>query len=293
MKSANSKSKNKKKKHKGAAVFIICLAVLAGLLLDSRYRLVETEYEIKSDNLPASFDGFRIVQLSDLHCREYGQDNSRLIEKVRELSPDIIALTGDFLDKFGSDDGGAQTPQLKEFFEHLTEIAPCYYVSGNHEWASGEINQLSVLLEELGIKYLRNEYVLLQRGGDNIVLAGVEDPNGLADMISPTELVDIINKDYPEGFTVLLGHRNYWMEKYPDLKVDIILSGHAHGGIIRLPFAGGVFGTNGDFFPEYDAGRFSRGGYDLIISRGLGDSLPFVRLLNNPEIVSVVLRAET
>lgn len=286
------KSGDKKRRHKSWLWLTLCAAVLTGLLLDGRYRLVTTEYQVASPQLPAAFDGFRIVQLSDLHLRQYGRDNARILKQVRELSPDIIVLTGDFLDKFGCQAEGEQALELESFFHELVRLAPCYYVSGNHEWASGELPALESLLEQQGIRYLKNEYLTLERSGESIVLAGVEDPNGMADMIKPPELVARLRQEYPEGFAILLGHRNYWLEKYPQLDVDLIFSGHAHGGIIRLPFAGGIFGTNGELFPQYDKGIFNEGGYDLVISGGLGDSLPLVRLFNNPEIVSVVLKCE-
>ncbi len=280
-----------KKHHRIRNSLFILIAVLAVLLLDSRFRLVTTEYELSYDNLPAAFDGFRIVQLSDLHMREYGEDNSRLIEKVSELQPDIIVLTGDFADKLHGN-LGSQSQVLAPTFQGLAEIAPCYFVSGNHEWASGDIENLRTVLKDCGIKYLHNEFVLLERDGDSIILAGVEDPNGPADMLRPEELVDIINDNYPDKLSILLAHRNDYLKRYSDIDVDIIISGHAHGGIVRLPLLGGVLGTEGDFFPKYDSGLYNEGGFDMVLSRGLGDSIPLVRFLNNPEIVSIVLHTK-
>ncbi|MEG1404297.1 MAG: metallophosphoesterase [Oscillospiraceae bacterium] len=270
-----------------AAVLIIIIA----LFLDSRCRLVKTDYELSYASLPQSFDGFRIVQLSDLHLSEFGRGNSRLIEKVSEQKPDIIVLTGDFLEKRAQKKTGEHTEKLRPLFEGLKKIAPCYFVSGNHEWASGEIPELTALLSELEIKYLHNEFVLLERENEHIALAGVEDPNGPADMKRPNELAEIIKTNNPDIFTLMLAHRNDFAVKYPDLPVNLILCGHAHGGVVRLPAVGGVFGTELDFFPKYDAGHFNEGGYDLIISRGLGGYVPMPRLFNNPEIVTVILKS--
>ena len=281
--------KPKKKRKTGVIVLLIAVAVLTALFIDSSRRVVVTNYDLGYDTLPEAFEGFRIVELSDLHMAEYGRDNARILELVKEQRPDIITLNGDFIEKRADMDYGEQTALLKPFLMSLAEIAPCYFVSGNHEWASGELPELSALLENAGIKYMHNEFVLIGRAEEQIVLAGVEDPNGPADMLKPEELVDIIETAYPDSFRILLAHRTYWMNIYPELKVNIIFCGHAHGGVVRLPFLGGVFGTDMDFFPKYDGGVYNEGGYDMVLSRGLGGSVPMPRFLNNPEIVSVTL----
>ncbi|PKM72714.1 MAG: phosphoesterase [Firmicutes bacterium HGW-Firmicutes-16] len=277
----------KKSKHHGLLILFVIISIIALLILDSRYRLVATEYELSYSDLPSSFEGYRIVQLSDLHMKDFGE---KLPELVAKQKPDIIVLTGDFLNMRTKDTEGSQTEKLRPILEGLAKIAPCYFVSGNHEWASREMNELADLLGELKIKYLRNEFVLLEKGDESIVLAGVEDPNGPADMMKPDKLTQIIAENYPDKYTLLLAHRNDWMTKYPNLPVDTILCGHAHGGIVRLPFAGGVVGTEMDFFPKYDAGVYNEGNYDMLMSRGLGGySIP-PRFLNNPEVVTVILK---
>ena len=169
----------------------------------------------------------------------------------------------------------------------LAAIAPVYYISGNHEWTDRVLAPLTNLLETYGVRYLRNETLALEREGQRILLSGVEDPNGYRDQPAP----DFVVSGYPEElFHVLLGHRNYWVEEYPDLPVDLILCGHAHGGVIRLPFAGGLLGHGNGFFPAYDAGLYSSGRYIMLVSRGLGNNTGLPRLLNNPELVSVTLR---
>jgi len=260
----------KKSKHRGLVAAVVLLALIALGLADSRFRIAVTEYELYYDNLPASFDGYRIVQLSDLHMALLDEGGEKLIKIVEERRPDIIVLTGDFLNMRSTQTEGTQTEALRPFLTKLRAVAPCYFVSGNHEWASGEIAQLGTMLDELDIVYLQNEDVLLEKADESIVLAGVEDPNGPADMIKPDEFAENLAQLYPEKFILLLAHRNDWLEKYPNLPVDLILCGHAHGGIIRLPVVGGVFGTNMDLFPKYDAGIYSEGKYDMVLSRGLG-----------------------
>lgn len=280
----------KGKKRRWLIVLLAALLFITLAVLDSRYRLTVTEYELPYANLPESFDGFKIVQLSDLHSKQFGKDNEKLLAKVRDENPDIIALTGDFINRSDFQKSEGQAKALRSFFTELSQIAPCYFVSGNHEWASGELNEFSVILEETGIKYLKNEYVFLEKDGERIILAGAEDPNGPKEQLSPDELAQGIRGVYPESFVVLLGHRDFWLEKYPELQVDLILAGHAHGGVVRLPFIGGIFGTDFQFFPQYDAGLYSEGGPDMVLSRGLGNYNLLPRFLNPPEIVSVTLR---
>ncbi len=279
----------KPKKRIWSSIFLAIIAVCAASLLLSKYGLSVTHYELAFENLPADFDGFRIVQLTDLHGSEFGENNSRLIDKVSDEKPDIIVLTGDFLDRGKTRD---QLPKLKVLIDALCKLAPVYFVSGNHDWNSGEITALTSLLKDSGVRYLRNECLSIERGNQSIILAGVEDPNGWADMLKPDEVVDIIHDGHPGNFIVLLGHRNTWIEKYPELKVDIILSGHSHGGIVRLPLIGGILGNSAELFPEHDAGLFETDAYSLIISRGLGNSVSVPRFMNTPEIISLTLRTK-
>ena len=266
---------------------LIVLALLGAGMLLSKYGLGVTRLELGLEGLPEGFDGFRIVQLSDLHGSRFGEGNARLIEKVRAEEPELIALTGDFLDEGKTE---RELPELEALVRELAAIAPVYFVSGNHDWASGEAYTLFETLEAAGAVCLRNEYLRLERGGDSIVLAGVDDPNGPAEMAEPDEFVAQLREEAPEDFVLLLAHRAYWAERYPELDVDLILCGHTHGGVVRLPFVGGLAASNMGLFPEYDAGLFELPGYTLFISRGLGNSVPLPRFLNTPELVSITLR---
>ncbi len=267
-------------------ITLVVLAVLAAMVVDSGCRLVTTEYTVASESLPASFEGYTIVQLSDIHGSQFGRDNARLIKKTAETKPDMIALTGDLAD---SDTDMAVIDSL---LGELSKIAPVYYVSGNHEWGTGCIEELKEIFARQGVSYLSNSYEVLRRGDDSIILAGVEDPNSYANMPRPDDVVETIEKEQGEGFRVLLGHRNYWAERYPKLDVDLIFCGHAHGGIVRLPWFGGVLGTGFEFFPENVDGAVESGRYTMIVSRGIGNSIPVPRFLNNPEIVVVKLEKE-
>ena len=259
------KTKGKKHRGRGCLTALIILALIAAaaafLIKDSREDLEISRYEVASQKLPESFDGFKIVQLSDLHGAEFGEDGMGLVEKVKELEPDIIALTGDFV----TDEGDLAA--VEKLAARLVKLCPVYFVSGNHEFGSGLAVKVRNILERAGVKYLSNEYLTISRGEDEILLGGVEDPLAYADMLSPDELAQKMNDAAPDAFKILLGHRNYWMTEYPELPVDLIFCGHAHGGLIRIPGVGGLIGTDRRLFPDFDAGEYNNGRYTLIVSR--------------------------
>lgn len=281
------KTKGKKHRGRGCLTALIILALIAAaaafLIKDSREDLEISRYEVNSKKLPESFDGFKIVQLSDLHGAEFGEDGMELVDKVGSLEPDMIALTGDFV----TDEGDLAA--VEKLAARLVKLCPVYFVSGNHEFGSGLAVKVRNILERAGVKYLSNEYLTINRGDDEILLGGVEDPLAYADMLSPDELAQKMNDAAPDAFKILLGHRNYWMTEYPELPVDLIFCGHAHGGLIRIPGVGGLIGTDRRLFPDFDAGQFNNGRYTLIVSRGLGNSVPIPRIFNRPEIVCVEL----
>ncbi len=272
----------------------ICLALLAALLLiaaalvlDSRYRIQLSRYELSFANLPESFDGCRIVQISDLHGMSFGRDNRRLAELIRSQQPDIIAYTGDIAGKDG--ELSAVEPLLRE----LEGLCPAYYVNGNHEWADGCVKDIEALMESYGVRCLSNEIELLYRGEDSIAIIGAEDPNGRADMMTPWELSLQAGELYSGKFMLWLTHRNDYIKMYPDIGTDLVLCGHAHGGIVRLPFVGGLLDVHRRLGAEYEAGLYYSPHYIMEVSRGLGNSIPIPRFLNRPELVTIELRTET
>lgn len=275
--------KRRRTKSGRIAIVIIALLCLVGYILarDSAEHLELTRCTVTNHKLSQSFSGFKIVQLSDFHGAELVTD---IVETVREQKPDIIALTGDFI----TDEG--DLPAVEQLVSQLTDICEVYFISGNHDFASGRIAELSDILSSCGVKYLKNEYVTIQRGGESIVLAGVEDPNSWADLEPPDAFLKRVRAEHPDDYIVLLGHRNYWMEKYPDLPVELILCGHAHGGIVRIPGVGGLLSTDRTLFPDYEAGMYDNGNYTMIVSRGLGNSISVPRLMNRPEMVSIELK---
>ena len=271
-------------------LLLLFIITTAAILVDSNLRIVTTEYEIGFTNLPTGFDGYRIIVLSDIHAAQYGENNAKLLSMVIEAQPDIIAITGDLIDGNKEPLPEEQLKIAETLALELTRVAPVYYITGNHDWDSGIIRTLLPLLTGCGVDVLRNTYTTLESGGDRIILAGVDDPNGPADMIKPDELIGRIRKGAIDDFIVLLEHRNYNLSRNSELGIDLVISGHAHGGIIRLPFTDGLFGSQRDLFPTYTNGVYSMGGTKALVSRGVGNHTGLPRFLNNSEIVVAILR---
>ena len=253
--------------------------------------LVTTELFVRSEKLPAAFDGFRLVQVSDLHNASFGDGNAELLERVEQAQPDCIALTGDLVDSRHTDVDAALS-----FAREAAKIAPTYYVTGNHEARLEEWEKLLTGLEEVGVTILQNESILLDREGQAIVFSGVEDPSFHDDHpLHDTEGIwerNLESLSPEEGrYTILLSHRPEYFAFYEKLGFDLVLAGHAHGGQFRLPGIGGLWAPGQGLFPEYDAGLYQQGGTAMAVSRGLGNSLFPFRVNNRPEIVAITLQA--
>jgi len=262
--------------------------------------MVTTEFKLSYPNLPDAFDGYRIVLLADLHGAEHGEDNEQLIEAVKAADPDIIAIVGDMIDRYQAAKPVEKQLEIAQtLVSQLVTIAPVYYVTGNHEWDSGMVRNLLETLKDSGVDVLQNKYRLLERetasgqntGGGSIILAGVEDPSGPADMIKPSEFIEKIKDNEDSDFILVLYHRNYSLSLFSRLGVDLVLSGHSHGGMVRLPFTDGLIGPQMELFPTHTSGVYTAGATDMVVSRGLGNQLGWTRFLNNPEVVVVELRS--
>lgn len=251
---------------------------LAAELIVSNFCIKTSRYRCPSAALPASFDGMRIVQISDLHGRGLG---GRILLAAAREKPDIIAVTGDIADR------QEDVEDMLELIGGLCRIAPVYYVTGNHEWAETDIYALIPELTDMGVKVLQNTFDTITIGADSIFIAGIDDPNGRADMKTPGQLAGELDE---KAYTVLLSHRPERFEEYAALGFDLTLSGHIHGGIVRLPFAGGMFSPGMTLFPEYDGGCFTApGGQMMIVSRGFAGAAGIPRLFNRPELDVIVL----
>ena len=265
---------------------LLAVILLGGFLWWSNAFLETAAFELTFANLPAGFDGCRAVILSDLHTVEFGSGNQRLLEAVREAEPDYIFLTGDLLDQYRPVPEG----YVEQLADALSAMAPTYYITGNHEWALGGVPALKELLSTHGVTVLSNAFLPLERNGDTIILAGIDDPNGYADQKTPEAVAAEVYAAYGDPFWVLLAHRNNRLEQqYSLLGADLVISGHAHGGIIRLPFLGGLISHDLELFPDYTAGLYEVNGSVLFVSRGLGSSGASFRLFNRPEVAVLTL----
>lgn len=282
-----SRRVRKRRTRRGWLAALVLLALVCLFLYDQQNRIQPEELTAASDHLPGSFSGFRVVQISDLHGKVFGEENQTLLEEVAALEPDIIAITGDLVDAVD------QLDALPALARGFSNIAPTYYVTGNHEWAIHQANEVKLILEENGVIPLTNEYVLLERGGASIVLAGIDDPNGPYDQKTPQALLEEIRADLGDPYILLLAHRNEYIETYTECNADLTLCGHVHGGIIRIPFLGGLIdNTRKQFWPDYTAGFYTlEGGGILMVSRGLGNGSPVPRIFNRPHLPVLVLEA--
>ncbi len=243
------------------------------------------------ENLPEAFQGYKIAQVSDLHNAQMGKDNEKLIAMLKEAVPDMIAITGDMIDS-----GNTDVEVALQFAKEAVTIAPCYYVTGNHEAiADVAYAQLESGLLEIGVIVLKDEAVLLEKNGAFIQLIGLDDLgfSPVNDQIDEATanmeqtLKELVENDAP--YTLLLAHRPELVDVYVAGNVDLVLSGHAHGGQFRIPFVGGVIAPGQGFFPEYDGGLYTEGETQMVVSRGIGNSVIPFRVNNRPEVVLVEL----
>ena len=289
--SPNKTNQVQKRRHplRWVAALLILLAVGWCFLQWQLWGIQVTVTQVGVHGLPDGFEGLRIVQISDLHGHEYGQDSEALLALVAQQAPEFIVVTGDLIDQ---ESHLAMVPALAR---GLAAIAPTYYVTGNHEWAVGGVPRLKGILTECGVTVLSNQYVTLERNGDSLVLAGVDDPNGYADQKTPEELYGEIHREAGDLCTILLAHRNDRFDQYAAAGYDLVISGHAHGGIVRLPFTDGLLGTDRKLFPTWTAGVYTLGDSTLFVSRGLGNNTVPIhgfRLFNRPDLAVLELTGE-
>ena len=280
----------KRKKKWILPVTAVILILLTVWIMWANTALEVNEYEIMSDKIPEAFSGFRIAQVSDLHNAEFGEGNEKLIELLSQTNPDMIVITGDLIDSRHTD-----IEIALEFAWQAGKIARVYYVSGNHEARIPEYEDLKIGLVKAGVVILENQKVEITREGESITLMGIDDPSfqedylfGDSESVARQAIENLQNES--DGYTILLSHRPELFNLYVETEMDLVFSGHAHGGQFRLPFIGGLIAPNQGFFPKYDAGLFSEGSTNMIVSRGVGNSIIPIRFNNRPEIVLVTLR---
>ena len=265
------------------------LSLLGWALVWGNTALVRADVLVCSNGIPEAFDAYRIVQISDLHDAQIGENNEKLIAMTAETEPDCIVLTGDFVDS------SRFHPELSlSVAESLVKIAPVYYVSGNYEaiLPDEDYQALTDGLRGLGVCVLEDESAELTRDGQSIRLIGLTDigfhPGTLEE--KKDALRTALSALLPEDeFSVTLAHRPELMDVYTECGAPLVLSGHAHGGQIRLPGIGGLIAPGQGLFPKYTEGKYEENGTTLVVSRGIGNSVLPLRVNDRPQIVVVQL----
>lgn len=267
-------------------IFIFFIAILMlGLYSEPEI----TELTFTSDSLPKSFNGFKIVVLSDLHNEVFGTSQDKLIKIIDSCSPDIIVLTGDIIDRDTSD-----FSPVTDLLDGICSKYPVYAVTGNHEYDNSDyLNTLYSYYEQYNVALLENDFAEIKRDGEVIYIYGIpymskaevlQNPQAF-DIRNNTKNSYILNNDI---FSILLYHDPEIFDIISKADYDIIFSGHVHGGVIRLPFIGGMLSPNVEFFPKYDSGIYTKNNTALVVSRGLGQTI-IPRFNNRPEIVCITL----
>lgn len=273
------------RRRKTAVLLVLTALLAAGFLLWGNCSLQTTETALVSPALPPAFDGLRIVELADLHGRVFGRGSRRLLAAVRRAEPDLICIDGDLFDEH------TDLAMLPPLLRGLCASAPVYYVTGNHEWRVPGLRGILAQMRACGVTVLQDDWRVLRRGEDALIVAGTDDPCGPAERKTPAELIADIRAEAGEAaFLLLLAHRNDQLPQWSALGVQAVLAGHCHGGVVRLPFVGGLFGTDRRLFPAWDAGLYRQGETALYVSRGLGYTNVHFRLFNRPEVAVIVLR---
>ena len=284
--------------------------LLIGFVYFSNNAVEISPYTIKSNHLPKALDGFKIVHLADLQSKAYGEGQKHLLKLIKNQEPDLIVFTGDLIDRRHY----AKQPAI-ELMAGCHAIAPTAFVTGNHEIWHGSSEPLKAELEALGILVLDNKSIRISKNNVSFTLTGIADraafmnqadyetalnylydlpANGVTQVIAGSEKKS--NAELHSDFNILLSHRPELFSTYAQTGYDLTFSGHSHGGQIRLPFLGGLIAPNQGILPEYDGGHFSlesaRGDSQMLVSRGLGNSIFPLRVFNRPEIPVITLKSK-
>ena len=269
---------------------IICLLlILCGIYFYFENTTLEVStYQIASNKIPNEFNNYKIIQISDFHNNTSSKLTKKIVEKIKNQKPNIIVITGDLIDSTKTN-----VDIAIDMIKEIIEIAPVYYVTGNHEARTNEYDNLKSQMIELGVKILENEAQEIQLNNSTINILGINDPsfNKERDILD-SEIVksNMENIRYNEDdFTILLSHRPEVFKIYVEKNIDLVFTGHAHGGQIRLPFIGGIIAPNQGAFPEYTDGIYREKDTTMVVSRGIGNSIIPFRVNNRPELVIVEL----
>lgn len=270
--------------------FFIIIALFIPFCLWQNNSIQISDFTYCNAKIPADFNNFKIVHISDLHNKLFGHKQSQLLGHVKSLSPDIIVISGDLIDRRKFD-----LEKAMDFIDGAVSIAPVYYVSGNHEAWSGKYSRIVKRLLDAGVYVMDDTSLEVLKGDSSIQIMGLSDL-GFAMLerekgANTSKMKEVLSgfSDI-DGFKILLSHRPEHLDLYAANDMDMIFSGHAHGGQIRIPFVGGLIAPGQGYFPKYTSGRYDSKSSAMYVSRGLGNSLFPLRIFNRPNIVAVTLK---
>lgn len=270
-------------------ILFLILLIIAFLIWQAK-DIITTKYIFENDAADKNLNGFKIVHISDLHNNNCGK---KIAAITKAQSPDIIVITGDLIDS-----GNTNIDIAMEFISKIINIAPIYYVQGNHEARLENYNQFVSSLTEMGVTVLDNTSAVFHYNNTAVNLIGIKSPKYESSFTakiekSTTESVKkIIQSNIKENMlNVLLAHNPELFEQYSQCDVDLVFSGHAHGGVVRLPFIGGIIAPNQGLFPKLTGGVHTKNNTSIVISRGVGNHFPTIRVFNRPEVVAIILKA--
>ena len=274
-----------KKKYIVMISIMIVLSMLVICIVCHNKDLEINKFNVKSKYIPTEFDNFRIVQVSDLHNAEFGKNNEKLLAMLKQTDADIIVITGDLIDSRNT-----KVDVAVSFAEKATKIAPTYYINGNHEArVPEEYERLKQGLDEAGVTILENDSIDITIGDKAITLIGINDSSFRMELVDDTmmqnvshQLMSVVPDN--DNYKILLAHKPHYFDAYAN-QVDLVLSGHAHGGQFKIPFIGGLVAPGQGFFPEYYTGSYIKENTEMIVSRGIGNSIIPFRINNKPEII--------
>ncbi len=275
-------------------IIIILISIIL-LFLVSLYLYYEnnclqvSNYIVESNRLPRDFDGFKIAQISDFHNTNSKKLTNDLVEEIKDSKPSIIVLTGDLIDSNKTNVNIAIS-----FIKKINDIAPIYYVTGNHEARIDNYGELKDKLEKNKVIILDGKLEIIKKDNSEINLVGIDDPSFNSNTYRDDSTIvqdSLIPIQYDRNnFNILLSHRPELIETYAENDFDLVLSGHAHGGQIRIPFIGGLIAPNQGLFPKYASGIYEMNNTKMIVSRGIGNSILPFRVNNRPELVIIELK---
>jgi uncharacterized protein len=280
---------------------VLALGIAVYLFTQANWLQVTT-HQVYQQKTVEGLEGFRILQLSDLHSKNFGKENSRLIGRIHSSDPDIIVMSGDMIN--ATDDDGTVVVNL---IENLKGRYPIFYSLGNHEQlakqyaketGSDKYEKYMQNLKENNVVVLDNAKAEIPFGLAQINLYGFTLPleyytgDKVENFLFETKLeegllVEILDEPDPETLNILLAHAPKYFKNYTAWGADLILSGHAHGGLIRVPGIGGLLAPQQGFLPEYDGGKYTQNGKTMIVNRGKGNHILNLRVNNRPEITVV------